>query len=423
MSYWFDDPTLKTLLPLALAHSIRGMRSFFRTPDFIMGFNVFPEATAIGRSTADIIAARAPQKRAFFVADEFSERFAVKTSNYFAANGFTTQIWPKALPEVPKENVKICGDSMADFEPDVIFAVGGGSVIDSAKAAWIHYERPDITDIGQQVSPLVPLNLRQKAIFVAIPTTSGTGSECTAITVLHDTVSHRKVPIPNGELLPDIAILFPEFTISMPPKLTAGTGLDVLTHAIDTIMTPAASDWTDALSLSAIKSVFKYLPRAYRNGKDREARYRMMIAASAAGIAFGQSGVALTHSFGHALGSLFNIHHGIAVGVFLPYCLQFYRPVTDKYLEICHALRIEGNSPEQSLSNLLQEIRELFQSLAIPYSIRGLGISETELIRQMEFLVRYSMDDIDTASSPRPITSEQCEKIIRYAYEGKDIDF
>jgi alcohol dehydrogenase class IV len=312
---------------------------------------------------------------------------------------------------------------MTAFEPDVIIAVGGGSVIDGAKAAWILYERPDITDLGSQVSPLVLLGLRKKAFLVAVPTTSGTGSECTAVSVLHDTATHRKVPIANADLLPDMAILVPDFTVSMPPKLTAGTGLDVLSHAMDAVATPAANEFTDAMSLAAIKMVFKYLPRAYRNGKDREARYRMLMASSAAGIGFGQSGAALTHSFGHSIGSIFKVHHGLAVGLFIPYVFQFYKPVSDKYLEICHTLRIEGASDNESFSNLIKAVRDLFGELDVPLNLKDLGVPADEFEQQMETLVLYSMEDIDTVFTPRPMTPAQCEKILRYAYDGKDIDF
>jgi len=423
MTYWFQDPGIKAILPLALADSIKGMMTLFKTPAFIMGFNVFPEGTVIGPSTADFIGAHAPKKRAFFVADEVSEKYAQRTASYFAANGFTTEIWPKALPEVPLDNVKECATTMTAFEPDVIFAVGGGSVIDGAKAAWILYEHPEITDLGSQVSPLVLLGLRKKAFFVAVPTTSGTGSECTAVSVLHDTAAHRKVPIANADLLPDVAILYPEFTVSMPPKLTVGTGLDVLAHAMDAAVTPAGNEFTQAMSITAIKMVFKYLPRAYRNGKDREARYRMMMAASAAGVGFGQSGCALTHSLGHSIGSIFKVHHGLAVGIFIPYSFQFYRPVCDKYLEICHALRIEGATEDESFNNLIKAVRDLFTSLDVPLSLKDLGIPRDEFAREIPTLVTYSVEDIDTVFSPRPITEAQCEKILWYAYEGKDIDF
>jgi alcohol dehydrogenase class IV len=209
----------------------------------------------------------------------------------------------------------------------------------------------------------------------------------------------------------------------MPPKLTAGTGLDVLAHAMDAVATPAANEFTDAMSLMAIKMVFQYLPRAYRNGKDREARYRMIMAASAAGIGFGQSGAALTHSFGHSIGSMFKVHHGLAVGMFIPYAFQYYREVSDRYLEICHALRIEGASADESFSNLIRAVRDLFHELDVPLSFKELGISAEELDRQMETLVLYAMEDIDTVFTPRPMTPAQCEKIFRYAYDGREIDF
>ncbi|MBN1381690.1 MAG: iron-containing alcohol dehydrogenase [Deltaproteobacteria bacterium] len=423
MSYWFQDPGIKALLPLATANSIKGLSTSFNTPAFIMGFNVFPEGMTIGPSTADIIGARCPRKRAFIVADEFSNQFAKKTAEYFSANGFSIEIWPQALPEVPVDNVKECAVAMTAFEPDVVMAVGGGSVMDSAKAAWILYEHPEFDDLGALVNPLILLGLRKKAFLVAVPTTSGTGSECTPVSVLHDTSTHRKVPIANGELLPDMAILVPEFTISMPPKLTAGTGLDVLAHALDGIMTPAANEFTDAMGLTAIKMTFKYLPRAYKNGKDREARYRMIIAASAAGISFGQNAAALTHSLGHSIGSLFNIHHGLSVGMLIPYCLQYYRPVSDKYLDICHALRIEGSTPDESFDNLIKAFRDLFKTLDVPLSLEELGIKTDEFDSKMETLVLYTMEDIDTFFSPRPITADQCEQLLRYAYDGRDIDF
>jgi len=320
------------------------------------------------------------------------------------------------------DNVKECGDAMSQFLPDLILAVGGGSVIDGAKAAWIHYERPDIADIGM-ITPAQPLGLRKKTVFAAVPTTSGTGSECTSVTVVHDTAANRKIPIANPELMPDFAVLCPEFTMTMPPKLTAGTGLDALSHAMDAVATPAANELTDALALQAIKMVFKYLPRAYENGKDREARHRMLLASSLAGIAFGQSGAALTHSFGHSLGSLFDIHHGLAVGIFIPYVFQFYQVVSDKYLRICEVLGVAGESREESMTGLVEKVRDLFRELDVPLNLADMGIPADQLEEKMEKLVLYAYEDIDTLFSPRPITPDQCEYIFRYAYEGKDVDF
>jgi len=320
------------------------------------------------------------------------------------------------------DNVTECARVMSGFEPGLIVALGGGSVMDGAKAAWILYERPDITDL-YKLTPLAPIGLRKKAVFAAVPTTSGTGSECTGVSVLHDNEAHRKIPIAHDELLPDFAILCPEFTMTMPPKLTVGTGLDALTHAVDSVTTPGGNEITDSLGLAAIEMIFKYLPRAYANGKDREARHRMIIAASTAGVSFGMAGACLPHSFGHALGSLFNIHHGLAVGIFIPYVLQFYSKNSDRYLAIARALRVEGKTKEESLANLVAKMRSLFKELDVPLSIKDLGIPAGEFEEKMEKLVIYAYEDIDTFFSPRPITMAQFEQVFRYVYEGKDIDF
>jgi len=388
----------------------------------IMGANTLPEGPALGASVIDIMAVRCPKKRAFIVTDEYTVNYANRVARVLEGKGFTTQTWDKAKPEPPIETVKECAAVMTQFEPDVIIAVGGGSVMDGAKAAWILYERPDITDL-RLVSPLAPLGLRRKAFLVAFPTTSGTGSECTSVAVVTDTQAKRKVPIASGELLPDIAVLIPDFVTGMPPKLTAGTGLDALAHAVDNVTSVGTNDICDALALRATEMIFKYLPRAYRNGRDREARFRMHVAASMAGIAFGQGGIGLTHALGHTLGKLFGIHHGISVGILIPYCFQFYAPVTDKYLDVCKALDIRAKSKERSLSLLVQKFKAFFKELDVPVDLKGLGITPEALEANMKELVLYSIEDPSAFSSPRPITAEQCEKLFRYAYEGKDIDF
>jgi alcohol dehydrogenase class IV len=422
MSLWFNDPYLRSIIPLGLSSSIRGLTTLFNTPKVIMGSNVFPEGLVIGPSTVDFLGSRCVRKQAFIVTDEFSERFTPKIVRVLEAGGFETEVWAKALPEAPLDSVRACGEAMTGFEPDLIMAVGGGSVIDTAKGAWIFYERPEITDLTL-VTPLELLGLRKKAVFAGVPTTSGTGSECTTAAVIHDEENHRKIPIANDDLMPDFAILVPEFTMSMPPALTAGTGLDVLAHSMDAVMSAASNEVTDAMSLSAIKMAFRYLPRAYRNGKDREARSRMLLAASLAGIGFGNAGTALTHSFGHTAGSIFNIHHGLAVGLFIPYVFQFYRDISNKYLEICDILEVGGDTPEERFDGLIERVRTLFQGLDVPLCLKDLGIKKAAFDENMEKMVVYTFEDIDTIFSPRPITSAQCEKIFRCAFEGMDVNF
>ena len=422
MPYWFNDPALKTLVPLAGASAVLGLSAQFNMPHIVMGANVLAEQSALGAGIADTLAAIRPTRRAFLVTDNVARRYAEGVASLFQHKGFATETWDKAVPEAPMESVFECAQAMKRFEPDTLIAVGGGSVIDNAKAAWILYERPDITDLGQ-ISPLTPLMLRKKAILVAIPTTSGTGSECTGASVLSETATHRKVPISNGELLPDYAILVPAFAMGMPPKLTAGTGMDALSHAMDNIMSPTTSDFADAFSLRAIKLIFTYLPRAYRDGTEHEARYKMHIAATMAGVAFGNGGVTLTHSFGHTVGKMYNVHHGIAVGMFIPYALQFYAPVSDKYMDMCEALHIRGKTKEAALAGLVKKVRTFMTGLDVPLALKDLGISRADFERDLEKLTLYSFEDPSALLSCRPVSMAQCEKVLRYAYDGKDIDF
>ena len=422
MSYWFTEPTLKALVPLACASAIRGLSTPFSVPKIFMGSNALNEAPGLGAGVFDTLANMCANKQAFIVTDEHARRYATRVSEILQRTQFKTQVWDKAQPEAPLENVRECAESIKQFEPDAIVAVGGGSVIDEAKAAWILYERPDITDL-EMVSPLAPLGLRKKAVLVAIPTTSGTGSDCTAVSVVTDTEAKRKIPIVSPELLPDFSVLVPAFVTGMPPQLTAGTGLDALAHSIDNVMSPMNNDFTGALALRAIQMIFKYLPRAYRDGTDHEARFRMHMAASMAGIAFGNGGVGLTHSMGHSLGKLFSVHHGVAVGIFITYSLQYYSPITNAYLEICDALDIRDKSKDKRLAGLIQKVRTLFKELDVPLDLKGLGISKEEFEKNIDKLTLYSVEDPSTFQSPRPVTLEQCQRFFRYAYEGKDIDF
>ncbi|MCP4755162.1 MAG: iron-containing alcohol dehydrogenase [Proteobacteria bacterium] len=415
MTYWFNDPVMKSRMPMSVGTSMKALASSFKCPEIFMGPRVLPRAIRT-------FAYRCPKKRCFIVADEFSIRFAKRFVEALEEAGFAVETWGKTQPEVPTDNVYEAAEAMSRFEPDVIFALGGGSAMDLAKVAWILYERPDITDI-KAFSPRTVLNLRRKAFMVSIPTTSGTGSECTSYAVVHDIEEHRKLPISGPELYPDYAILLPELTLTMPPKLTAGTGLDVLAHAIDSIVCSDGNEITDALGLSAIEMTFKWLPKVFRYGKDHEARSKMALASSMAGLAFGQGGVALTHAFGHTIGTLYNIHHGLAVGFFIPYVFQFYKPITDKWLAIVKTLELHGPTKDDSFDNLIVKVKTLLTDLEVPLELKGLGISKDRFEEDMDKLVLFTLEDANYYATPRPMTQEQCEKLFRYAYEGKDVDF
>jgi alcohol dehydrogenase class IV len=242
--------------------------------------------------------------------------------------------------------------------------------------------------------------------------------------VFHDTTVHRKIPVAHDELVPDVAILSPEYTMSMPSNLTAGTGLDVLAHAMDAVTAPAGNEFTEPLALKAIEMIFQWLPRAYKNGNDREARFRMLIAANIAGIAFGNvGGCHLTHSFGHSFGAVYELHHGLCVGFFIPYTLQYCQHMTDKQRVICKTLDMPASNAEECLNNLVVGIRALLTELKVPLALKDFGIGKKSFEEKLPKLVEFAYSDVDTFLSPRPITTEQCEKFLKYAYEGKDIDF
>lgn len=422
MAYWFENPTLRALAPLALSASIKGLTTIFNTPKLFVGANVFPEGPVIGPSAMDSIGPRCPRKRGFLVTDEFSRRFASRAVRFLKSGGFAVEMFSGCRPEAPLEAVMDCARAVAAFEPDLILSVGGGSVMDSAKAAWIVYERPDIPDL-RMISPLDKLNLRRKALMAAVPTTAGTGSECTGVAVLTDTAVHRKIPITHDELVPDFALLVPEFTLTMPPRLTAGTGLDVLAHAMDAVTTPAANEFTTPLALEAIAMVFRWLPRAYADGGDREARHRMLLAASLAGVAFGMGGVHLSHSLGHSLGAVFNLHHGLAVGFFIPAALQFCSPVTDRHLLVCKTLDIPAADARDGLEKLVLRVRDFLVRLGVPRALKDLGIGREDFEANLERLVNYAYEDVDNYLSPRPVTAAQFQRIFRLAYDGGEIDF
>ncbi len=419
MTYWFNAPGLRNLAPMGSTSTARSLSGTFLIPKLFIGVNAIPER---GGGIIRYILPYCTTKRAFIIGDRYVSHLSERVATAMRNGGFTTETWNRTEPEVPLANVEECASAMTTFEPDLIVAVGGGSVMDMAKVAWIRYERPDITDL-RTLSPMVPLGLRKKARLLAVPTTSGTGAECTAAAVLTDEEEHRKFPISSREIVPDFAAIDPTFTMGMPPKLTAGTGLDALAHAMDNIIAGVSNDITDALAIRAIELVFKYLPRAYRNPRDREARLKLHIAATTSGMAFGNGACHLTHNLGHALGQVFKIHHGVAVGVFIIPTLQFCAPVTNKYIEVCKALEIKGKTDEESLANLISRVRQLLAELGLPDNLEGLGITREQFQSNLDRMATDAYEDPSVFGSPRWITREECRRMYEYTFEGKDIDF
>lgn len=414
---WYAEPTMQVLLAQQGAESVKATFGHWGSPRIIFTGRVGSMALAM------FVSFMCERKKAFILTDTIVERHARSVAKDFQEAGFQTTIWNEAAPEPPITLAQKCADEMTKFEPDLIVAVGGGSTMDLAKAAWILYELPGYALRG--VSPLIPMGLRKKALLSAYPTTSGTGSEVTWASILtDDSVSPPvKIALSSMEIVPDFAVLLPEFTVGMPPKLTAGTGLDALAHAVDGYLTCYDNDMSDALAIKSIELVFKFLPRAYKTPNDTEARSRMQRAATMAGLAFGNSQAALTHSLGHAVGKVFGIHHGIAVGIFIPYSIQYYSRASKKYMQLAKEIGIEAKDEAECLQKLVDRFKQFLLSFKVPYALKEHGITKQRWQKNLDVVAKYSSEDVCTPASPRPTSVIDIKKMLEYAYKGKDIDF
>ncbi|MGB9825334.1 MAG: iron-containing alcohol dehydrogenase, partial [Desulfofundulus sp.] len=282
---------------------------------------------------------------------------------------------------------------------------------DATKVIWMLYEKPDID--FRRINPVEPLGLRKKAFFAAIPTTAGTGSEATSAAVITD--GGRKVSITHPEFVPDMAILDPRFTVSLPPTLTMWTGVDALAHAVGAYLSGGwANEYTDGYALQAIKLIFKYLPRVIADGRDLEARQKMLIAANLAGLAFNNAAPGIDHALGHTLGKKFGLHHGLSVGVFLPYVYEFYARHLAKTFELARALNYKNS--EEFLNGLLA----FYDQIGFQYKFSAyLKVTYEELKASLGELVSVALMDTCTVLSPIPVTPADYEEIILASYKGQ----
>ena len=351
------------------------------------------------------------------------------------------EIFSDIEPDPDVETVMKGVEMMNSFKPDVIIALGGGSAIDAAKAMWLFYEHPEtdfsglklkFMDIRKRVFKFPELN--QKAKMVAIPTTSGTGSEVTSFSVITDRRSNIKYPLADYELTPDVAIIDPQFVATMPPSITADTGLDVLTHAIEAYVSVLASDFTNGLAIKAIALVLNYLERSYKNPDDKIAREKMHNASCIAGMAFSNAFLGVNHSLAHKLGGEFHIPHGRANAVLLPYVIRFNaaKPTKftsfpkyeefradKKYAEIARYLDLGGTDTDSQIEALISTIEQLMAKLNMPKSIKECGVDEKEYMSKIHALAEKAFEDQCTTANPRyPLISE-LEEIYRKAYYGE----
>jgi alcohol dehydrogenase class IV len=334
------------------------------------------------------------------------------------------------------ETVMNGAKAMIEFQPDWIVAIGGGSPIDAAKAMWAFYEYPE-TEFEDLVTPFNFPTLRTKAKFCAIPSTSGTATEVTAFSVITDYAKGVKYPLADFNITPDVAIVDPALTYSMPAKLVAHTGMDALTHATEAYVSTVADNFTDADALYAIELIVKWLVKSY-NG-DHEARKQMHDAQCLAGMAFSNALLGIVHSIAHKTGAAFtggHIIHGCANAMYLPKVIKFNSKderAAERYADIARRLGLEGETTEELVDAYIALIRKMNDDLNIPQSIRNYGEggtkSETSIIDEQEYLAKLprvaelAIGDACTGSNPRIPTQEEMEKLLHAVYFDEEINF
>lgn len=352
------------------------------------------------------------------------------------------EIFSDVEPDPSVETIMKGCEMMNKFQPDVIIALGGGSAMDAAKGMWLFYEHPE-TDFNSLKIKFMDIRKRVytfpklggKAKMVAIPTTSGTGSEVTSFAVITDKRKNVKYPLADYELTPDVAIIDPQYVMSVPPSVTADTGLDVLTHAIEAYVSVMASDFTDGLAIKAIQLVFEYLPRAYRDGSDEVAREKMHNASCIAGMAFTNAFLGINHSLAHKLGGEFHIPHGRANAILLPYVIEYnaQKPtkfvsfpkyetfIADKkYAEIAKAIGLSSSTTEEGVKNLVKAVRDLMKELNVPASIEACQVDASVFAAKVSELADKAFEDQCTNANPRlPLVSE-LEKIYLKAFGSQE---
>ncbi|WP_129722963.1 bifunctional acetaldehyde-CoA/alcohol dehydrogenase [Xylanivirga thermophila] len=351
------------------------------------------------------------------------------------------EIFSEVEPDPSVDTIRRGVEAMNKFQPDVIIALGGGSAMDAAKGMWLFYEYPEsdfsalrlkFMDIRKRAFKFPKLG--QKTQMVAIPTTSGTGSEVTSFAVITDKKKNIKYPLADYELTPNVAIVDPDFVMTVPQQITADTGMDVLTHALEAYVSTMASDYTDAMAIKAAQLVFEYLPRAYKDGNDKMAREKMHNASCMAGMAFSNAFLGVNHSMAHKLGGEFHIPHGRANAVLLPYIIEYnatkptkfaswpkyeYYVADKKYAEIARYVGLPAATTEEGVKNLIKAIRDLMKSMNMPMTIAECGIDKDTFESKVAELSDKAFEDQCTPANPRlPLVSE-IEGLYRKAYYGK----
>ena len=352
-----------------------------------------------------------------------------------------SEIFSEVEPDPSFDTIKKGVQAMKNFNPDVIIALGGGSPIDAAKGMWLFYEHPEadveglklkFMDIRKRTYKFPKLGTKCK--MVAIPTTSGTGSEVTSFAVITDKEKNKKYPLADYELTPDVAIVDPDLVMSLPKSVTADTGMDVLTHAIESYVSNMASDYTDGLAEKAVELVFENLEEAYEHGDNKLAREKMHNASTIAGMAFTNAFLGINHSLAHKIGGEFHLPHGRINAILLPYVIRYnstkpskfvsfpkyeYFIADQKYYMLAKKTGLKADTAEEGINSLIEKIQEMNKKLNIPSTFKEAGIDEKEFLAKVDMLADRSFEDQCTTANPRLPLVTELKQILLDAYYGK----
>jgi len=330
----------------------------------------------------------------------------------------TYEVFTESVPNPPLELVEKGLTHIIQGKPDLLIAVGGGSAIDAAKAIMLCCLKTK----EQFVNP----DEIHKPWFVAIPTTSGTGSEVTSYSVITDTKSNKKLVLIDDVMLPDAAVLDIRFTKSVPPNVTADTGMDVLTHAIEAYVSKKANDYTDIYAEKAIRLTFGYLLKAYRDGANEEARQKMHNASCMAGIAFNNASLGINHSLAHVLGSKFKLPHGKSNAILMPYVIHYNSGIDDnnlacfgaaaKYAALAKLMRLPASTVREGVTSLCEAVKYFNRELNIPVTVKEAGIERLSFENSLEEMAETALADLCTPGNPRKANKSDLINILRQAY-------
>lgn len=389
------------------------MSRFTIPRDLYYGENAIEELKCLkGHKKAIIITGGSSMKKNGFLA---------KCEKVLKDTDLEVSIFDGVEPDPSIETVQKGAKAMLDFNPDVIVALGGGSALDAAKAMWVFYEYPN-TKFDDIKDPFTLPKLRKKAIFAAIPSTSGTASEVTAFSVITDYSTKIKYPLADFEITPDIAILDTSIPMTMPEKIASDTGMDSLTHAVEAYVAMLHTDITDALAMKAIDMVVYNIEKAVKG--DKEARGKMHVAQCLAGMSFSNALLGIVHSLAHKTGAEFGITHGRCNAILLPFVIEYNSKVcANRFADISRMLKLSGNNDKELTDSLVKKIKDLNTKLGIKQTYKENGVTEEHFKSKCEEIAKHAVEDPCTGSNPRLTDFENMKKVLEAAYYGNSIEF